>query len=419
MLPLLTITQDSNLLTTIKRTNMPLKRIENAFEVAEHTDAMLAFWDKDLICRFANASYLRWFGMSPSDMIDKITLPQLLGPLFQQNLPFVQRALQGKRQIFERDITLPNGETKNTIATYTPEIRLGAVVGFYAHVADVSLIKNKSVEILETVEEYAVLATTNNYLNGVEHTLRSSLFTKFPGLKSLANQYYVSMTKLKKGFKTRYGCTIFSYYRSLQMQVAEKYIHGKIYSKTELADMFKFDNPSNFTNCFKKYILLKPHSDENNIAKQDSKKLYHTSSTSSCMKNIPTRQSEFLQESTQYLKSQLAVWEKGTEPLLIGTWERNFETKVATWNSMTRKILELPPDFEPDLSPSLNFYKPGADRNRAKKNLDRAFLTGKSFDFEAKITTAEGNEKKVRVVGYAEIRNNCRKRMYGIFQELT
>lgn len=39
--------------------------------VTNHIDAMVAYWDKNLVCRFANASYLKWFGKSQEDMIVK------------------------------------------------------------------------------------------------------------------------------------------------------------------------------------------------------------------------------------------------------------------------------------------------------------------------------------------------------------
>ena len=55
-------------------------------EVTEHANAMLAYWDKDLICRFANKAYIEWFGVDPEQMINKMHISKLLGRLFQKNL---------------------------------------------------------------------------------------------------------------------------------------------------------------------------------------------------------------------------------------------------------------------------------------------------------------------------------------------
>jgi len=104
--------------------------------------------------------------------------------------------------------------------------------------------------------------------------------------------------------------------------------------------------------------------------------------------------------------------------LHIGTWERNFETSQTTWNSVAKEILELPPEFEPNMTPALHFYKEGVTRELAKKCLHEAFTTGKSFDFQAQLITARGNEKTVRVSGFCQFENNACTKMYGTFQEI-
>jgi len=62
---------------------MPGKQLripEIALNVANNTQAMLAYWDKNLVCRFANDAYFEWFGKKKEDMINRITLTELLGP---------------------------------------------------------------------------------------------------------------------------------------------------------------------------------------------------------------------------------------------------------------------------------------------------------------------------------------------------
>jgi len=48
-----------------------LQLAQRSLEVANHTDAMLGYWDKDLMCRYANPPYHRWFGKTPEEMIEK------------------------------------------------------------------------------------------------------------------------------------------------------------------------------------------------------------------------------------------------------------------------------------------------------------------------------------------------------------
>lgn len=115
---------------------------EISYLVVNQISAMVAYWDRDEICRFANHAYLEWFGRTAAEM-EGISLRALLGPLYEKNLPYIRRALRGEKQIFERQIPLPNGELRESIATYTPHFVDGVVLGFTAHVANVSRLRER------------------------------------------------------------------------------------------------------------------------------------------------------------------------------------------------------------------------------------------------------------------------------------
>jgi hypothetical protein len=55
--------------------------LEMAVNVTEHTKAMLAYWDKNLICRYANKATSEWFGIVPGRMINKLHLGDVLWAL--------------------------------------------------------------------------------------------------------------------------------------------------------------------------------------------------------------------------------------------------------------------------------------------------------------------------------------------------
>lgn len=103
-------------------------------------DAMVAYWDKDKICRYANSAYLLWFGKTHEQMIG-LPIQKLLGPLYEKNLPYIEEALKGRLQVFERAIPRPDGVTRHSLATYIPHVVGGEVRGFVAHVADVTKLK--------------------------------------------------------------------------------------------------------------------------------------------------------------------------------------------------------------------------------------------------------------------------------------
>ena len=77
--------------------------------LVDHVPSMLAYWDRDLRCRFANRAYERWFGVD-SDSLVGTSIKDLLGPqLFALNEPHIRAALNGIEQLFERVVPGPDG----------------------------------------------------------------------------------------------------------------------------------------------------------------------------------------------------------------------------------------------------------------------------------------------------------------------
>lgn len=134
--------------------------------VADSISAMLAYWDRNQVCRFANAAYLEWFGKRAEDMVDKLTLRELLGPLYEKNRPYIEAALNGEIQVFERDIPTPDGTIRHSLATYTPDVSEGEVRGIVVHVADITNIKKLELELIESKKQAEALAT-HDYLTGL------------------------------------------------------------------------------------------------------------------------------------------------------------------------------------------------------------------------------------------------------------
>lgn len=144
--------------------------------VADNIDAMLAYWDSELVCRFANKAYIEWFGKRKEEMINKITLQELLGPLFEKNQSYISAALKGQKQIFEREIKTPNGTIRSSLATYIPHLEEGKVKGFFVHVADISTIKNLQRELLESLEKEKMLnELKSNFVSIASHEFRTPL----------------------------------------------------------------------------------------------------------------------------------------------------------------------------------------------------------------------------------------------------
>jgi len=134
-------------------------------DLVDHLDAMVAYWDKDQVCVFANAAYHAWFGKGRRELIGT-TLKQLLGPLYLKNLPHIEAAYRGSKQVFERDIPTPDGSVRQSLATYIPHIVDDEVRGIFVHVADVGPLKRLERELQQAKEKAERLATSD-FLTGL------------------------------------------------------------------------------------------------------------------------------------------------------------------------------------------------------------------------------------------------------------
>lgn len=139
--------------------------------LVDHVPSMLAYWDRDLRCRFANRAYETWFGVDPDRLVGT-SITELLGPqLFALNEPYIRAALSGEKQVFERVVPGPDGTKRHSLATYVPDVVDGTVMGFIAHVTEVTQLKQVEAALrLEIAEREHV----NERLRGSESALREA-----------------------------------------------------------------------------------------------------------------------------------------------------------------------------------------------------------------------------------------------------
>ncbi len=134
--------------------NMEIEKLALlAYSATEQTDSMVSYWDKDLVCRFANAELSKNSGRTKKEIIDKIKLDELLGAsLFERNLPYINNALGGVVQKFQSEFVLPDGSIRYLFIKLCPDIVNGEVIGFYIFFRDISSIKLLEKELIEAKE---------------------------------------------------------------------------------------------------------------------------------------------------------------------------------------------------------------------------------------------------------------------------
>ena len=116
--------------------------------VADAMPSMIAYWDTQMRCQFANKSYLEWFGRTPQDMIGLPMSTVLGASLYEKNLPYIQGALAGEPQEFERAIPRSDGSVGYTLANYIPDINSNEKIqGFFALVTNISRLREADAAI--------------------------------------------------------------------------------------------------------------------------------------------------------------------------------------------------------------------------------------------------------------------------------
>lgn len=140
-----------------------------ALNAIDNISAMVAYWDSDLKCCFANQAYRHWFGKSRDEVIGTF-MPDLLGQLYMHNLPYITEALRGNLQTFEWAVPLPDGTIRHTLATYTPDVVEGQVKGLFVHVADITPLKLLEHELV-AARDLAVTLSTHDSLTGLPNRL--------------------------------------------------------------------------------------------------------------------------------------------------------------------------------------------------------------------------------------------------------
>ncbi len=112
---------------------------------------MVGYWDRELKNRYANAAYVEWFGLTP-DAVRGLHIREVIGEkLFSLNEPYMRAALDGKPQLFEREIVDPTGARRRSQARYIPDQNGARVDGFFVLVTDVTELREAQ-DALQTAQ---------------------------------------------------------------------------------------------------------------------------------------------------------------------------------------------------------------------------------------------------------------------------
>ncbi len=117
--------------------------------ITDRIPARIAYYDKDLICRFANSAHASRYGKLAGEMVGS-HLSQVVRPeLLPEILPRVASALSGESQTFEAERTASDGSRNFYQIHYIPDFQNGAVEGIFIELHDISERRRTEEFVLE------------------------------------------------------------------------------------------------------------------------------------------------------------------------------------------------------------------------------------------------------------------------------
>lgn len=147
------------------------QRFDPIWAILHSVASLLAFWDTDLRCLFANHAFERWFGVSGSGLIGN-SLQGLLGPeQFALIEPHVRAALSGEIRQFEHLVPGPEGVSRPGLVSFIPYVVDGRIVGFAAEVNDLAPLQAVRDALARKAEE---ASRTTTELRKSQRALRTA-----------------------------------------------------------------------------------------------------------------------------------------------------------------------------------------------------------------------------------------------------
>ncbi len=113
--------------------------------ITDNLPVLIAYIDHEQRYQFCNATHEQWFGV-PASRVQGQLVADILGELYAERRPHIERALAGERVESEQMFLQPGGE-RHVHALYLPHRKNGVTLGFYALVTDVTTIKRNEAEL--------------------------------------------------------------------------------------------------------------------------------------------------------------------------------------------------------------------------------------------------------------------------------
>ena len=135
---------------------------------------LVAYWDQDLRCLYANKAYTASLGLQREALIGRHLADVMAPELLQFVEPHIRAVLAGERQQFERPLMGADGTARETSTDYIPDLTpQHEVQGFIVQINDITELKIAAAalraEIAERKQVEATLQRSQDFLEQAGH----------------------------------------------------------------------------------------------------------------------------------------------------------------------------------------------------------------------------------------------------------
>ena len=120
----------------------------------------------------------------------------------------------------------------------------------------------------------------------------------------------------------------------------------------------------------------------------------------------------------QALQTSRSLLHRTEEMAKVGGWELDVSSGTMSWTQELYHLLAAPPQFQPDLASTIDFYAPEA-QPVIQSALDRCVDEGQSFELELPLINGHGTRRWVRTRGEAHVENGSTTRVTGMVHDIT
>lgn len=358
--------------------------------LVDQVPAVLAYWDKDLRCRFANCACTRWFGVG-ADELSGIALKDLLGAdLFAQSAPYIAGVLAGHEQVFERIVPGPKGMQRNSLITYVPDFSDGAVVGFVVHVAETTTLKNAEAARRASERRFRALAESSPF--GIYET-------DAQGRRIYTNSRWQEIYGLygERSLSADWVNLISAEDREVVLAARDR----TVATGCHFDIVFRINRP-----CGQVRLI---HSRGHPLTNDDGE----LSGFVGAVEDITEQRL-----AEERLRASESLLDRTGRLAGVGGWQVDLRSGHVTWSDHTRRIHDVDGAYRPSLEGALEFY-PEEARSVLRLAVDAAVEQGVPWDLELPFVSARGRSLWVRTLGDVERENGIVVRLIGAFQDIT